>query len=152
MSKQVAQMALAGMWQRQLQHLVEIAIVEIALPVDTHQIATHHSLKVSGAVTVFEQLHIVLKLTFGNQRAAKALNGHIGDGEQLIKSNAKVSLQLSLVIRLKLFLAGRQARAERVVHQVQNQSATGLTVAQGIEPLQRLNTLKIGRASCRERV
>src|SRR5688572_9627574 len=46
--------------ERQLEHLVEVAVVHVALPVDRDQAAAHDGLEVLVAVRAVEQRHVVV--------------------------------------------------------------------------------------------
>jgi len=63
--------------QRQPQHLVEIAVVDVALPVDREQRAAHHAVEVVGAMRAVQQRHVLVELALGDQRRAEALDRHV---------------------------------------------------------------------------
>ena len=88
--------------QRQPQLLVEVAIVEVALPVHADQVAAHHGGVVGLAEVVAQQLQIAVELAFGNQHGAKTLDGHVGDDEEFVELNAEVRHQFALVVGLEL--------------------------------------------------
>src|SRR5207245_841124 len=75
--------------QRQHQHLVEIAVVDVALPVDREQRAAHHALDVVGAVRAVQQGHVLAELALGGQRRAEALDRHVGEGIATIEDDAE---------------------------------------------------------------
>jgi Fe2+ transport system protein B len=106
----------------QAQHLVEVAVVEQALPVDAEQLAAHHGVEVVPVVAVAQQLHVALEAALAEQRAAEALDGHVGQYEQVVEADAEVQQQLALVVGLQRPLRWRQHGALRVVDEVEHQA------------------------------
>ena len=64
--------------QGQSQHLIEIAVVDVALPIDTDEATAHDSFQVFVAVGVLQQTQVGLELAFGHRRTSEALDGHVG--------------------------------------------------------------------------
>src|SRR5207245_2257264 len=60
--------------QRQVEHLVEVAVVYVALPVDRNQVAAHHRRQVFLPVRSAQELHVLRELPLRHQRRAEALN------------------------------------------------------------------------------
>ena len=89
-----------------LQHLVEVAIEDLALPADGDQRSAHYAIQIGGLVGVLEQLHVVVKLVARHQLAAEALDRHVGQGEQLIEDDAVAGSQLFLVRLRQRWLVG----------------------------------------------
>ena len=123
----------------QAQHLVEVAVIQITLPIHAEQAAAHHGGQVVWPVAAFEQLQIALERALGHQGAAKALDGHVGQRKQVIEGDAKVAAQLTLVVGLQPGLWWWQHGALWVVDEVEHQPGGRVTVAQRIERLQALD-------------
>src|SRR5437667_7423916 len=70
--------------EREPEHLVEIAVVQTAFPVDGNQAPAHDAVEVLRPIGIAKQLHISTKLPFENQQAAEALNAHAGKGDEPI--------------------------------------------------------------------
>ncbi len=121
------------------QHLIEIAVVQIALPIHADEAATHHGIQVLGVVRAPKQLHVLGKAAFAHQGAAKALNWHIGQCKQMVETDAEVHQQLTLVVLLQSSLRWRQRWPLGVVDQIKHQTGTLLPVTQGIELVQARN-------------
>lgn len=83
--------------QPKVKHLIEIAIIKIAAPVYTDEVATHDVFQVCGLVGRAQGRHIALELALGHEGAAKARNGHVGQRQQPIKDDAIVRAQVLLV-------------------------------------------------------
>ena len=84
-------------------------------------------------VSALEQRHIRVKLVARNELAAEALNGHVGQREQVVEDDAVARCQLFLVGLLQSYLVGRQGRPKRVVDEVEHPPAVRQAVAQVVE-------------------
>ena len=93
-------------------------------------------MKVGGLERGLQQVHVGLELALRDERAAEALDRHVGQHKQLVEDDAEVVAQLALVVGLKLRLLGRQHGALRVVDQVDHPARARLAVAERIELLQ----------------
>ena len=127
---------LASDLQRQVEHLIEVAVVDIALPVHGQQRAAHHRFQVGFQVGVLEQAHITAELALGNQRAAETLDRHIGEGVESVEVHAIILAKVAVVVFFEFRLSRRQRRALRVVHQIERLAAVWFAVAQRVEALQ----------------
>src|SRR5436305_15124151 len=65
--------------ERQAQHLVEVAVVDVALPVNRDQAAAHHRLEVLLAVRAMQQVHVAVELPLRDQHRAETLDRHVGE-------------------------------------------------------------------------
>ena len=92
--------------QWQPQHLIEVAIIDIALPIDTEEGTAHHTLEVFCAMGLVQQLHIPAKLPPGDQEAAKAQDRHVRQDVEAVERDPIVVLKLPSVIRLEGRLRG----------------------------------------------
>ena len=118
----------------QAELLIEVAVVDIALPVHADQAAAHHLLQVLVAVRCAQRRHVGVELSLGDQHAAEALNRHVGEREQAIEHDAVTLAQMLFIRGFERGLGWRQARALRVVDQVEDQAASRLAIAQRIQP------------------
>ena len=105
---------------RAAQLLVEIAVIQETLPVHTDQVAAHHGVEIGGGKVLMQQVHVVVELAFGYQHRTKALDRHVGDGQQLVEHDAEMIEQFALVIGLQRELIRRQRSALRVEHKIQD--------------------------------
>ena len=140
--EQVAQMGarvaarVAVQTRRQAEHLVEVAVVQIALPVDADLRVAHHGAEVVGLVGALEQLHVGLERALAHQGAAETLDRHVGERVEPVERDAEVRLQLAFVVGFKRRLRRRQRWPLRVVDEVEHEAGAGLRVAERIELLQ----------------
>ncbi len=72
----------------------------MTLPIDTEQLATHHGREIGGVVGLLQQALIGGQPTLQLQLTGKALNRHVGQGQQPIETDAQES-EFALVIRLQ---------------------------------------------------
>ena len=123
----------AGAGNRQAKLLVEVAVVEITLPIDREQVAAHHVLEVFNAVRATQQLHVAVELPVGYQHRSKALDRQISQRKELVEDDAELLRQTVLVSRFKLFLRRRQTRPLRIENEIQKAVAASHAVAQRIQ-------------------
>ena len=73
------------LFQLHVQHLVEIAIVELAVVTDTDQRAAHQAVHRCRIEILLQQIHIGIMLALALQVFLEAVNRHIGDCQQVVK-------------------------------------------------------------------
>jgi len=121
--------------ERQVEHLIEIAIVEIALPVDRDQAAAHDAVEIGVEVCVLQQLQVAVDLTPADEHRAEPLDRHVGEHEQAVEDDAVGLAKDALVFGLERRLRRRQRWALRIVDEVEDESLVA-AVAERIKPLQ----------------
>ena len=128
---------------RQFEHLVEVAIVQVAKPVD-RQRRTAHDMRHGLRIEAVDQLpHVGLVLLGLQQVVEKAADRQVGDRMQLVEDNVVARLQLATIGVFQLGLIGWQRRSDRVVDQRQPQTAICFAVPKLVENPQRVDrTLK----------
>src|SRR5258706_11990720 len=126
--------------ERQSQHLVEIAVVDRALPVHRDQSAAHHGAEILLAEGLPQQIHVRIELSLGDERRAESRNRHVREGIEAVEADAATRAEHPLVIRLELFLRGRERSLLRVVDEVEREAGAPRSVAERVETLQRTNT------------
>src|SRR6266404_8264217 len=141
--QQIAQMAPRRRWgfaaQREPQHLVEVAVVQIAPPIDRNEAPAHDAVEILRPIGVAQQPHVGGKLPFRNQHAAKTLNGHIGECEEPVENHAEAFSQYPPVIAFQIALGRRQVRAQWVIDQIQHEAAVVSTVTELVQTLQSID-------------
>src|SRR6266705_2362781 len=123
--------------ERQSQHLVEIAIVDSALPVHRDQSAAHHGAEILLAERFLQQLHVGAELSSGDERRAESGDRHVGERVEPVEADAEALAEHPLVVRLEVFLRGRQRSSLRVVHEVEREMRALHAVAERIQALER---------------
>ncbi len=95
---------------REIQHLVEIAVVNLAVPSHADQRPAHQAFHSGRIEVVHQQRHVRVVLALLLKKRREALDGHVGDSEQAIELDAEGFAQLFLVVGLQTFLRrGRKA-------------------------------------------
>ena len=87
-----------------IQHLIEVTVVNIALPVDAELIDAHQPLHVGDTESVLQQVHVIFKFALREQGAAKAGNGHIGYGKQLVELDIEFFGKKGFIVPLQTVL------------------------------------------------
>ena len=121
---------LTGAGQAEL--LIEITVVEMALPIHTDQLTAHHSPQIVRVVRILKKGLITLQIATAFQLLGETLDGHVRQREQTIETDSQPAQDL-LVIRLQGLLGRRQHRTQRVVDEIQLPVWITRSIAQGIE-------------------
>ena len=104
-----------GPRQRQIEHLVEVAVIEVAAPVDRDEAAAHHAVEVVVAMGLAQQAHVAVELALRDQGRAEPLDRHVGKREQAVEFDSEFAAELAPVVGFERLLRRRQRRALRVV-------------------------------------
>ena len=134
---EIAEVADAGYFQ--IEHLVKVAVVQVAFIAHRNGVAAHHPGHGAGIESVEQALHITLIMPGFQQVIEEAADGHIGDGVEIIEFDAVLPAQLALEIGFQGGLVAGQKSAGGIVDQIQLQACTRLGVPGGIQQLQRLD-------------
>ena len=84
--------------QGQIEHLVEIAVIEIAAVIDRDQGAAHDALEIGIKMGVLEQRQIIVERALREQHRSEALDRHIGERVEIIEDNTVLLTQHAPVI------------------------------------------------------
>src|SRR6185436_18507334 len=120
-----------------LEHLVEIAVVERAVPPDAHEVPTHEAFDGAGIEVVHQETHVPAVLAIAPELIGEAGDRHVRQGEQLVELDSQLPSEVLAVPRGQLRLGPRQERAERVVDEVETQGRAGKPVAEIVQPPER---------------
>ncbi len=119
-----------------IQHLIEIAIVDITVPTYRQRIAAHQAVDRGGVEGVYEFLHVFGVIARIQQILEEPADGHIGHSVQIIEIDAVAAFELALKLGFEHRLTGGQEGARGVIHQVEYESAAFEAVAYCIQHLQ----------------
>src|SRR6185295_267850 len=103
----------AAVGRGELEHLVEVAVVDAPVVADADQAAAHDALggrRVEGGEQL---LHVRLELPGLLQVQAEAVDGHVGDGVEPVELEPELRPELTPVVGLERRLRRRQVRADR---------------------------------------
>ena len=125
---------------RQSEHLIEVAVVDVTLPVDVHGVPAHQVLDVLLDVSGPQQVEILGESPLGNEGTAEAADRHVRKGQQPIEPGSESAAELCFVGPLKLALCRRQYGALRIADEIECETSPFLAVAQSIEPPDPLDT------------
>ena len=117
-----------GVWRGQMDHLVEIAVVDSSLPVDADQRAAHDVRDCLWIEIIYQQLHVGFSFTASLEVVREAVDWEVGQCEELIECDSELVLELGSVLRLQGRLRGREKCSSRVVDEVELQRRVGPSV------------------------
>src|SRR6476659_1615701 len=123
-------------FERQIQHLVEIAIVDIAPPIDGDEISAHHVLEIGVEMSVAQQIDVAIELSLGDKDRAEPLDGHVCKRIEPIELDAVTLAEHALVIGFQRLLRRRQRWPLRIIDKIEHKPGFGPAIAQLVEALQ----------------
>ncbi len=135
----VADMSGRAMVHRQIEHLVEVAVVQRAIPAHGDRVAAHDTGRGSRIEGVGQSFHILFVVAALHQKFKKPADRHIGDRIEMVELDTMASPEFFSKLRLDRLLLGREKRAYRIAHEIQRQPAARLSVAELVEESERLD-------------
>src|SRR5262245_1881448 len=123
-------------FDRQVEQLVEVAIVDIAAIVERDQVATHHAVEVIVAVRLAQEPEVVVELALGDEHRAEPLDRHVGERVQAVEHDAVALAEHALVVGLEGELVGWQRRSLRIVDEVELEPGLLASIAERVEALE----------------
>jgi len=90
----------------EIQHLVEVTVVESASPVDADQIAAHQAIDSRGIECLNELAHVAFFVSRATQIIKEPFDWHIRDREELVERNTVTIISSLLKSAPMLFCGG----------------------------------------------
>jgi hypothetical protein len=126
---------------RQVEHLVEVAVVQRAVVANRERVAAHHPAGRGGVERRHQPLHVGVERAALLQELQEARDGHVGDRVERAELDVVEPRHLRFHSASSIaWLPGRKV-PDRVGHQVQQEARPRLAVAQRVELLQRRDGL-----------
>ena len=94
-------------FQFDIEHLVEIAVVELTVITNADQRAAHQAVDCARIEIPFQEIHIDAVLALAPQLFFEPVNGHVGDGQQVMELNSEALAKMLLVVGFELCLGRR---------------------------------------------
>src|SRR5262245_30912569 len=120
----------------QIEHLIEIAIVDLSLPADAYEVATHHVVERHRIEVSFQQLYVTIVFAAQFQVRGVAGDRHVSQAKKPVEHDAELFAEYLSIVLFEFVLRRRQVRSNGIVDQIQNQIAGWLAIADVIELLQ----------------
>ena len=117
----------------EFQHLVEIAIVEPAVPADGQGMPAHDTGGGSRIKRIGEARHILIIVSAFDKELQEPADRHVGNCVEPVEFDAVPRTKFVLELRFDGLLLGRQERADRIVDQVQDETAPILSIPQMVQ-------------------
>ena len=130
---EVSDMRRASMVDQEFQHLIEIAVIQSAIPSDGQGIATHDVGGGSGVEGIGQARHVLIIVAAFDKELQEPADRHVRDRIQPVKLDAVAGVQLLPKLGFDGFLFGRQERANRIVDQVQGEPAVRPAIAESVQ-------------------
>ncbi len=104
-----------------LEHLVEIAIEDFALPAHVDRVPAHQAFDGRRIERVVEQRHVIAQEVIVLQIGREPRDGQIRDRVEFVEDDAEMFVQFALVICFQFFLRSGQECAVGIVNQMERQ-------------------------------
>jgi hypothetical protein len=111
-----------GIFEREFAHLVEVAVVDFAIPTDVDRVAAHQAVDRAGIEMCPQQLEILPEFAVALQVGSKARDRHVRDAVERVEVDVEMLFHLALVISFEIYLIGWEEGSVRIVDEVENQS------------------------------
>ena len=138
---EVANMSRYPMTHRQIEHLVEVAVVEGAIPAHGDRVAAHDTGRGSGIESAGQSFHILFVVAALQEKFEIPADRHVGDRIEMVEFDAMASPEFLSKLHFNRFLLGREKGSHGITHEIQRQPAARLAVAELIEKAKRLDRL-----------
>src|SRR5258705_13833194 len=116
--------------ERQIKHLIEVAVVDEASPIHRNQISAHDVLEIGVNMRTLQQIEVTIELTVGDKRCTEPLDGHVGQRIEAIEDNAIALAEHAPVIFLERALWRGERRSLWVIEKVGHATGFGPTLTQ----------------------
>ena len=147
---EVSDMRRRSMVDRKLQHLVEIAVVQPAIPPNRQGIPTHDAGGGGGIERVGQARHVLVIVTAFNKELQEPADRHVGNRVEPVEFDSVPGPQFFLELRFDGLLLWRQERADGIIDQVQCEPAIQSAIAESVQETERFHRfLKNSIASLR---
>ena len=91
----------------QAQHVVDLAVIQPAVPIDVYLAAAHHVRHHGGVVVFGEQVQVVVELALVLQVVGEAAQGIVVEGVQVVELHALLAFQLERIVFFQFALVRR---------------------------------------------
>mgnify|MGYP000474706221 CR=1 FL=1 len=132
--------------QSKLEHLIEVAIVNLAPPADAQGVAAHEPLDGRGVEGVHQCLHVGIEPAVVAEPRGEPRDRHVGDGVEPVEGDAEMGGQLALVIGFQPGLRTRQAGPHGVIDKMERQIGSAGAVSEPVEEPERFDAGGHGQA------
>ena len=89
---------------RNFQHLVKIAIIDLSVPTDGNQIAAHDIFSGAHIKIIYQKCHVFFVFIFSEQLIQKSFDRHVGNCEEMVKLDSEEFVQFFFVIEFEILL------------------------------------------------
>lgn len=117
-SIEVADMSGRTMIHRQIEHLVEVAIVNGAIPAYGDRIAAHDTSRGSGIEGVGQSFHVLLVIAALEEKLKKPADRHVGDRIEMVELDTMASQEFFSKLCFNGLLPGREKSSYRIAHEI----------------------------------
>lgn len=122
----------------EVEHLVEIAVIERPVPPHTQGVPTHDTRRGRRIERLNERFHVILVIATGNEKIEVAADRQVRDGQEVIEHNVVLIEQFRAVTLFEGRGVGGQEGSGRVVDQIQHQPTPLPTITHCVQATNRV--------------
>src|SRR5207249_7974180 len=117
-----------------VEHLVEIAVVEPSVPSDRQDGPAHQAAHRRWIERRDETLHVALQIPGVDQPLEVAADRHVRQAVQRVEDDAVEAAQLAFPFRFQRSLRRREERADRIGHEHEAQARPAVSISNVVQP------------------
>lgn len=121
---------------RQIEHLIEITVIEGAIPTDGKGVTAHDACRGGGIEGVGQSFHILFVVAALHEELEKPADRHVGDRIEMVELDTMAGSKFFPKLCLDGLLAGREKGSYWIGDQVQSETAIGAAISQYIQESQ----------------
>ena len=106
----------------QIEHLIEVAIVQSSVPSDGNRVPAHQTRYGLWIERLGQLLHVLRIVARSQQKLQKPADWHVGNAEEMVELDAEFVIEHPPKIGFQRSLWWREECTYRIVNQVQNQT------------------------------
>src|SRR5262249_56174479 len=95
-------------FERQIEHLIEVAVIDVPAPVDRNQVSAHYVVEIGVEVRAPQQVEVAIELAVSNEDRAETLNRHVGERIEPVENDAVGLAEHAVIVVLERLLRRRQ--------------------------------------------
>jgi len=130
---EVSDMGRHAMVNRKVEHLVEVAIVQSAIPANREGRAAHHTGGSSGVERIDQPRHVLVVVPTLDEKLQEPADRHVGNRVESVEFDAVTGAEFLLELGFNGLLLRRQECSHRIVNKIQDKAAVRLSVAESIQ-------------------
>jgi hypothetical protein len=124
---------------REFQHLIEVAIVESAIPAYGEGIPAHDAGGGGGVIGRGKPFHVTIVVPAFQQKFEKPAHGHVGDGVETVEFHAVPGAKFLPELGLNRILSWREKGPHRIMDEIEYQAGSFASITELVQTAKRFD-------------